>query len=265
MDNVKRLSTQWGLSDLHAVPNITHHHVLSGFQGERPVILKLGRDIDALAHEAMILDAFKGFGAVQVIRSEPGALLLERAVPGLSLRSYFPDKETEAINIVCTLMEKLHQAPIPSSNTLLHVNDWLQALDQAWDIPENLLQQARKMRDTLLASAEPPVLLHGDLHHDNILEAGESWVVIDPKGVIGERAYEVAAFIRNPIPELLSASDPQEIIKHRIAAFASRASLDPIRIRDWCFVQAVLCWTWAIEDGVEVGYFRELTQLSTGC
>lgn len=71
---------------------------------------------------------------------------------------------------------------------------------------------------------------------------GNDWVVIDPKGVIGESAYEVAAFIRNPMPELLNHADVPNIILNRITHFAKIMELPSQRILDWCFVQAVLAW-----------------------
>ena len=104
-------------------------------------------------------------------------------------------------------------------------------------------------------------MLHGDLHHDNILQTANNWVVIDPKGVIGEPAYEVAAFIRNPIPELLNHADAPNIILNRITRFSEALKLSERRIIDWCFVQAVLAWVWALEDSCDTTYFEQLTKI----
>lgn len=67
-------------------------------------------------------------------------------------------------------------------------------------------------------------MLHVDLHHDNILQNGNEWLVIDPKGVVGEPAYEVAAFIHNPMPELLTHADAQ--LLSIIASLALLSSLN---------------------------------------
>lgn len=258
---VEKLSKQWGLSELTPVPNMTYNYVLSGHKDEIPIILKLGMDISWLENEDRVLNAFKGFGAVQVLASEPGALLIERADPGTSLKTYFPKHDLEAVEIVCQVMNKLHQAPIPQNNSFVHISDWLLDIDQASEIPESILLKANEMSNMLLATSDTEILLHGDLHHDNILQNGESWLVIDPKGVIGERAYEVAAFIRNPIPELLLIDNPDKIISQRIIHFATYANLDPKRIQDWCFVQAVLSWAWALEDGIDAEYFKKITEI----
>jgi streptomycin 6-kinase len=79
--------------------------------------------------------------------------------------------------------------------------------------------------------------------------------------VIGEPAYEVAAFIRNPIPELLNYADAPTIIHNRITRFAESLELPSQRILDWCFVQAVLGWVWALEDGCDTSYFEQMIKV----
>ena len=322
---VSAISSRLVLRDLKEVTNLTYNYVLSGFQGDHPIILKLGLDHELLTREAFALKCFTGYGAVKVLAeidlsrhsysSSGGGLLLERAVPGTSLKSYFPTNENESIEIACGVMQKLHQASIPKHHNFPHIKDpgyaggsaeasWLAALDKDWNIPNHYLQKARKLRDQLLETSKPDVLLHGDLHHDNILQNGndesrrsseseDGWVVIDPKGVIGEPAYEVAAFIRNPptlltelrrtgpIPELLNHVDAKNIILNRITHFAKIMALPSQRILDWCFVQTVLAWVWALEDlspeaflsnealaqleaqgdGCGTSYFQQLTKI----
>ncbi|MBM4210984.1 MAG: streptomycin phosphotransferase [Gammaproteobacteria bacterium] len=235
--------------------------MLSGLQAGNPIILKLGLDNEALAREAFALKCFVGCGAVKVLVEANGMLLFERAVPGAFVKSYFPDKEQESIEIACGVMKKLHQANIPEDHTFPHIKDWLTALDKDWNIPNHYLQKAKKLRDELLQTSKLDVLLHGDLRHDNILQNGDDWVVIDPKGVVGEPAYEVADFIRNPRPELLTHADAPNIIHNRVTRFAELLELPSQRILDWCFVQAVLSWVWVIEDGSDAGYFEELIRI----
>ena len=129
-------------------------------------------------------------------------------------------------------------------------------------IPNEYLQKARKLRDQILQNAKLDVLLHGALHHDNILQNGDDcWMMIDPKGVIGERAYDLAAFMRNPMPEVLNQADATTIIHNRITRFSELLGIPAQRILDWCFVQAVLAWIWSIEDGCDTSYFEQLTKI----
>ena len=258
---IAQIEIEYGLSDLKPVKNLSYNYVLSGFQGALPIILKLGLDNDGLKREAIALSAFAGLGAAKVLAEKDGMLLLERAISGISLRNYFPGKEQEAIDITGGCLKKLHQAPLPSSKMFPHIKDWLIALNKDLNIPIHYLHKARQLRDELLESGTKAVLLHGDLHHDNILQQGDDWIVIDPKGVIGEPAYEVAAFIRNPIPELLVLNNVVNLISHRITRFSEILEIPERRILDWCYVQAVLAWTWALEDGSDESYFRQLTEI----
>ncbi|MGQ3892361.1 aminoglycoside phosphotransferase family protein [Legionella sp. CNM-4043-24] len=259
---VRQIEAALGLSDLKAVNNLSYNYVMSGKKGMQPVILKLGLDIHGLKREAMALKAFDGFGAVKVLAEDEGMLLLECAIPGVSLKPSFPVRDNEAIRIACDCLNHLHNAPIPADNRFPHIKAWLAALDKDWEIPSHLLQRARKLRDNLLQTSARDVLLHGDLHHDNILQDSEGWIAIDPKGVRGEPAFEVAAFIRNPIAELVALDTAVlPIIQNRIRCFSKFLSIPEQTILDWCFVQAVLAWVWMLEDAGEITWFKQLTEI----
>ena len=178
LDGLPKLVAQvveaYGLSHLKPVKNLSCNYVLSGLQGCRPVILKLGLDIDAFKRESAALKAFSGFGTVQVLAENTGLVLLECAVPGASLKSYLPEKDDEAINITANVIRRLHKAPMPQVHTFPYVKGWLAALDTDWDIPAEYLQKARQLRDHLLRTSAKEILLHGDLHHDNILQSRSS-------------------------------------------------------------------------------------------
>jgi len=101
----------------------------------------------------------------------------------------------------------------------------------------------------LIATMAEPVLLHGDLHHENILDAGGgNWLAIDPKGLIGAPAYEVGALPRNPLPRLMAAPGPGRILARRIDQLAEELALERSRLRDWALAQAVLSAWWSYED-----------------
>lgn len=260
-DTTQNFAKKWQLSNLKPLDNLSYHYVLSGLRNNQPIILKLGLDIGALQRECTALTVFSGYGAVGVLANSDGALLLEHALPGFSLKSYFPGHDMGAIQVVCDVIKKLHQAPLPQEGLFPNIRNWLIAIDKEWPIPANYLAKARHLRDHLLATMAKPVLLHGDLHHDNILQNGAEWVAIDPHGVVGEPAYEVASFIRNPVPELLREKDAADIITKRIISFAKMLDFDAGRIHDWCFVQAVLSWIWSLEDGSDIEYFRKLVNI----
>ncbi|BBJ31370.1 hypothetical protein RAS_04790 [Rickettsia asiatica] len=165
---------------------------ITGYQNNKPIILKLSFAAQDLVNEAEALKAFSGFGAVAILAQKDNALLLERAVSSISLKEYSSDNK---IAIACKVMSVLHKASVPKIHHFPNIKDQLKALDKEWDLPKTYLQKARKLRDELLQNSEPQILLHGDLHHENILQNDKQWVVIDPKRVIGYPINEVCAFI----------------------------------------------------------------------
>lgn len=245
-NQVNRIAKQYQLSHLKPVNNLSYNYVLSGFRQNVPVILKMGLDQSGLAREVNALNAFANHGAVKVLSSEPGMLLLQQAVPGDSLKSYYPKQDLDSVRIACEVMTRLHQAPIPVDYTFPHIQTWLEALDKDWDIPNHYLIQARKTKEKLLNQKIPSVLLHGDLHHDNILSDTEkSWLVIDPKGVIGPAVCEIWAFMHNP------EKTSQEMLLNRINLFSDVLKINKQDILSWCYVQSVLSWAWDLEDNLK--------------
>lgn len=248
---IQDISAHWNLSDLKPVINLSYNYVLSGYQNNQPVILKLSIDSNDLRKEINALNAFQGFGVVKLLAEDlsQGAMLIERAVPGITLKTLFPEEDSKAINIACQLIEKIHQAPISADNQFPSLATWLQTLDKNWHIPNNYLAHARSLKNDLLKSTCAPVLLHGDLHHDNILLNGNDWIFIDPKGVVGDPIYDkVGCLIREPLAEFLCRKDQLVILQNRVNLIANYFNLDTKRIIDWTFVQTVMAICWCLED-----------------
>jgi streptomycin 6-kinase len=109
--------------------------------------------------------------------------------------------------------------------------------------------------------------LHGDLHHYNILSAErQPWLAIDPKGIVGEPAYETGALIRNPVPQILSAPNLDRILARRIHQLSDELGYDRQRVYGWAVAQAVLSAWWTYEDtegnvGEDFYKFLEFTKV----
>ena len=259
---VRSFEEAWGVSHLTPVKNLSYNYVLKGARGKAPIILKLSLDFDGLEREAAALKAFANYCAVRVLNQKKGALLLERAVPGTSLKEIFPEKESMGLEVAIQTIRQLHQAPVPQGHSFPKLTDWLRTLDKDFpSIPLFYLKTARSLRDKLLATTKESVLLHGDLHHENILQDGAGWVLIDPKGIVGDPVYEAGSFIRNPILPLLNLPEAEKIIDLRIQAFSEAFDWEKKRIEEWCFVQAVVAWTWALGDKGESIFFQQLTDI----
>lgn len=257
---LKQLAKKHRLSQLKHASPLTFNYVATGYQDNRPIALKLGLNIKALTKETLCLTAFNGHGAVDIYDHSEGMLIMQQAIPGTTLKSYFPSRDNEAIEIVCHTLKQLHQAKIPLNHKFYSLPELLQTLDHITGIPNAILNKAKKLRDQLLASTDKTVLLHGDLHHDNLLKNDNDWLAIDPKGFIGDPIFDICAFICNPSPELIATDNFSDIINHRIKACAETLQCSEQRIRDWHYVKCVLCWAWGIEDNINDDYFCNLIQ-----
>lgn len=190
-----------------------------------------------------------------------GAALLERVEPGTMLTDLFPHRDDEATVIAASVMRRLWRpVTVEEARPFPTVADWMRGFERmrahfgggTGPFPAALVEEAETLFRDLLASQSETVLLHGDLHHYNILrcsdpERGE-WLAIDPKGLVGEPAYEVGALLRNPGLDF-AAPDAGRLTARRVDILSKELGMDRERIRGWGLAQAVLSAWWTIEDG----------------
>jgi streptomycin 6-kinase len=221
-------------------------------------VLKLGPpEPGHLAAEATALARYGGHGAVRLLAHdhERGALLLERAVPGTMARATVPERDLVATAAIITVMRRLHSALPPAAGLPDLVErdrpsfaDHLRRYPGDTPFPRRLVVRATGLLEELSASATDRVLLHGDLHHDNVLRAHrEPWLVIDPHGVVGDPGAEVGAMLYNPDPE---RRDPAltALVPARVEQLADGLGMSEDRVVAWGFVQAVLSEVWTAEE-----------------
>jgi len=241
------LARSWGVEVERVVT--TERSVLSfGVRGGAPVVLKATCDGDE-RRQGEVLAAFAGRGTVRVLAHLPGAVLMERACPGdalLNLVHQGRDDDATAI-LARTLASMRPEAAPPGLPTVESLGA---DLASGGPVPGDLLHAARAAHATLYASQREVRLLHGDLHHENLLfDRTRGWLAVDPKGVVGELAYEAGAFLRNPWGQPDLFADPVRL-RARLAILERTLPLDLARVRSWAFVQAVLAGVWAAEDGL---------------
>ncbi len=196
---------------------------------------------------------FGGRGVVEVYEQMAGAALFERLNPGEPLAALtLNGRDDEATDIIAMMLGRM--APGDPPEHCPSVEQWgggfvRQAAAGDERIPAALLDPAQRIYSDLCATQRVPALLHGDLHHYNVLsDRARGWCAIDPKGVVGELEYEVGAALRNPLdrPDLFANLD---VVERRLDQFALALGLDVSRARGWCFAQAVLAAIWSFEDG----------------
>lgn len=200
-------------------------------------VLRLGPKLGAA-------EWFSGHGAPRVlaIDRELGAVLLERVLPGTRL-------DAEPDDAVVAAMRALWRppggdCPFPTAR------DWGRALTPG--------SRAAGLYFELCDSSAEEVVLHGDLHHFNLLRSeAHGWLAIDAKGVVGEPAYETGALLRNPKGERLTLP----VLRRRADRLAEALGLDVTRVYGWAYSQAVLSAAWSVEDGEDPAYALAIAAL----
>ena len=251
------LEQQWSIRLSAPFTPLTYNYVAPAVRADgTEVVLKVGFPSREFFCEMEALRLYDGQGIVQLLEADTqmGAMLLEYLRPGTPLSSLTDDEE--ATSIAATVMRRLWR-PAPAEHQFPTVAKWASGLGRLREqfggatgpLPGALVEQAESLFTELLASSSEPVLLHGELHHDNIVRADrQPWLALDPKGLVGEPAYEVGALLRNRLPDPLTPSNAKGILSRRLDQLAEQLSLDRERLRSWGIAQAVLSAWWSIED-----------------
>jgi streptomycin 6-kinase len=253
---LKSLARRWGTILTGSVRESPTGRVCFGRRGETDVVLKVPNPDSDETNAFTALLHFGGSGAVRVLEHDSGAMLLDRAMPGQHLTDLVvAGRDDEATAVLCDVVAALHRPDLADdvADRFPGIEDWGSELvsyrNDTGIIPVSLVERAIAVFAELAGSQGPRRLLHGDLHHDNILyDDRRGWFAIDPKGVVGESAYEIGAALRNP------TSDParfavRAIIERRIAIVRERLGFDPQRVLRWAFAQGVLSAVWRVADG----------------
>jgi streptomycin 6-kinase len=223
-----------------------------------PAVLKLGpTGLPDLADEVTALRHYDGAGAVRLLAHDVsyGAVLLEKAVPGTAASAVTADRDLVATAALITVMRRLHRpaADDVALPDLVARNrgsfvDHLARYSGDEPFPRRLVSTALSVLTELAEAPTERVVLHGDLHHDNVLRADrEPWLAIDPHGVLGDRGAEVGAMLYNPDP---SRRDPAlvALVPARVEQLADGLGLPIDQVVAWGFVQAVLSEVWTAQE-----------------
>jgi streptomycin 6-kinase len=217
-------------------------------------VLKVSRHIEETRSEIAALQLWAGDGSARLLAedADQGALLLERLEPGTLLVEVAETDDDAATRIAAGLLRQLWR-PATEGSGLRTLESWCAGYERNREallrgvngFPVTLFERADALRAELLASTSESTVLHGDMQHYNVLRARRAdWLAIDPKGLVGDRSFDVCQFLSNPRPTTVTV----EGIRRRLDIFCAELGLDRRRTRDWCLVHAVLDACWSFED-----------------
>lgn len=242
--------TRWGLT-ADGEPIVTRSSRLLPVRcGGTPAMLKVAIEAEE-KFGGLLMAWWDGRGAAKVLAQDGPALLMERA-QGTSLADLARNgRDDEASRIVCATVARLH-APNGDPPELIPLPRWFADLVRLRDPPpggrrHDILAFCAATARELLATPQDVVVLHGDIHHGNILDFGpRGWLAIDPKRLCGERGFDYANLFCNPDHQMATAPG-------RLAAqarvVAEAAGLERCRLLQWIVAWAGLSAVWFLGDG----------------
>lgn len=163
--------------------------------------------------------------------------------------------DAEASAILSDVVEGLHAPRSGPPPELLPLDQWFAALFAtpvtAWPADARaLVVRATEMARALLATMPMQQPLHGDIHHDNILRCGADWLAIDPKGLVGDPAYDYANSFQNPFGAADLVCDADRIMRH-VATLAQKSRIARRHLLAWAVAHTALSGAWNIADGID--------------
>ncbi len=220
------------------------------------IVLKVGVPCRELLTEAAALGLYDGRGAVRLLDHDAprGMLLLARVTPGEML--YELQCDPAATRTAATLMRQLWRTP-PAEHAFPSLAVWFKAFERFRQqygagngpFPPGLTARAERTFIELNESSGQSVLLHGDLHHGNILfAAAGGWMAIDPKGLCGDPGYEMGTFMLNQLPVGAADAETLAVLAQRLMTFAAELQMERTRLARWAFCHAVLSALWSLEE-----------------
>jgi streptomycin 6-kinase len=196
----------------------------------------------------------KGSGAARLIDRHLHACLIEDAGDQL-LRDYHRQVGDEkATDIVLDVLGELHATSpdVPPAELVSLRQHFSSLFDKARRQADpafvDTLRWAAALADGLLDRQTYIRPLHGDLHHDNIIGGGlRGWLSIDPQGLIGDPAYDVANVFGNPLGAARDILNPLRI-ETLARRFSAAIGCSKTKILRHAAAHAGLSICWSLDD-----------------
>lgn len=245
---------KWNLQSEGPVDNLSYNYVLKvKDETGRSAILKLGVPNYDFENEVRTLQAYDGNGCAKLLIADPknGAMLLEHLLPGTMLCSV--NDEQTAIKHFAKVWTSIRTSVLENANHP-SLGDWLMAFNRYMKkypkgeggISLDFIQLAQAYFDELTITSKGNELLHGDLHHENILYSDlKGWMAIDPKGVVGDPYFDVISFLIN---QLFHQDNPKGVLKNRVDMLCEELQLEKVRLLKAAIVMSTLYACWGVED-----------------
>jgi streptomycin 6-kinase len=244
------------------VPVVTHSSRLLPVRWQGlPAMLKVAT-VDEEKRGGLLMQWWDGQGAAKVFAQQDDAILLERAQGERSLLAMAMNGDDDAAGrIICKTVRTLHRPPANPYPELVPLDIWFRSLEAASLAHGGLFSTSNTAAKALLTEPRDIGVLHGDIHHSNILDFEDrGFLAIDPKGLFGERGYDYANLFCNP--DLPATRDPARL-RRQLPIVALESGLEPARLLRWIIAYAGLSAAWFLEEGGDPAPALHVAEIAT--
>jgi streptomycin 6-kinase len=248
-EKLKYYLVSWNLSNPQFLTQTMTSHIYTVTYETETVILKLLSPSETDEQRgAVALRYFDGHGAVRLLRYDEGAQLMEYAAGDELVTVVERGEDENATRIIAQVIQQLHSVPqnIPHDGLFL-LERWFEALfnkaasDRQAGI-DSIYVRSASLAKRLLVDQREVRVLHGDIHHRNIRKTSRGWLTFDPKGLIGERTYDCANTLCNPVMPELVHNETRLLTNATI--LADTLAIDLSRVLAFTYAYACLNASW---------------------
>ncbi|GAA1570222.1 MULTISPECIES: aminoglycoside phosphotransferase family protein [Kribbella] len=228
-------------------------------------VLKVSFPHPGNVYEPDAFEVWAGRGAVRLYERDDDryAMLLERAHASTMAQHAAQHTAVHSEGVAAIAGDLLRQLTIPAPDGLPRMSE--KAACWAEDLGKDAAELDHPLPDSVVAGAmavvdelcreQPETMVHGDFHPNNILRADrEPWLAVDPKGYVGDPAFDAAIFLRTRAYHLLlgdglAVDDLLRYLRTELEQFAEASGIEADRIRRWTQLIAVQASFWGRRNG----------------
>lgn len=203
IDNlIEKYINKYKIENIELVDNLSINLVLKAkSQQYGNIILKIAPATRTLISEASALEYYssKYSAMCYYYDEEDETMILELLSPGINL--FDLDNQEERIKVFSNIANNIMFNPENNENFKIFEKRFYDKImcveenkEEFLDIKE-IIDMSIQVYNTIKSKNLPKYVLHGDLQHKNILKSEDNWKVIDPHGIVAERAFETSIFI----------------------------------------------------------------------
>jgi streptomycin 6-kinase len=222
-----------------------------------PLMLKIATELEEQRGNRL-MTWWNGRGAARVLEHDDRAVLLERATGTRSLADLADAggaSDDAATGILCRVGTSLHAIDDEPPDGMIDLTTWFRDLFGYADEDDGFFARSAKIASALLQNQQEVAVLHGDLHHGNVLDFGadrhpdsDGWLAIDPKYLVGDRAFDFTNIVCNPSE--IAATTPGRLAR-QLEVISATTGIDRTRLLRWTIAWCGLSAAWAARDGYD--------------